>query len=65
MAEHAQSAETPAQLLNIGIIIISRSALFSGDTHKWHDKPTRDKTCPCLRPTSKKRKGPSRKVSQS
>jgi hypothetical protein len=44
MAEHANSAETPTQLLNIGIIIISRSALFSGDIRKWHDKPTRDKT---------------------
>jgi hypothetical protein len=46
MAEHAKSAETPAQLLNVGIIIVNRSTLFSGDAHKWHDKPTRDKTWP-------------------
>ena len=38
VAEHANSAETPAQLLNIGVIIVSRSTLFSGNIRKWHER---------------------------
>jgi hypothetical protein len=46
MADAAQAAETPTQLINIGIIIITRSTIFSSDIRKWHDKPETDKTWP-------------------
>jgi hypothetical protein len=46
MADAAQAAETPTQLINIGIIIITRSTIFSSDIRKWHDKPKTDKTWP-------------------
>jgi hypothetical protein len=39
-------AETTEQLINIGIIIITRSTIFSSDIRKWHDKPIADKTWP-------------------
>jgi hypothetical protein len=46
MAEAAHAAETTEQLINIGIIIITRSTIFSSDIRKWHDKPIADKTWP-------------------
>jgi hypothetical protein len=46
MAEAAHAAETTEQLINIGIIIITRSTIFSSDICKWHDKPIADKTWP-------------------
>jgi hypothetical protein len=46
MAEAAHAAETTEQLINIGIIIITRSTIFSSDIRKWHDKPAVDKTWP-------------------
>jgi hypothetical protein len=46
MANAAQAAKTPTQLINIGIIIINRSTIFSSDIHKWHDKQEIDKTWP-------------------
>jgi hypothetical protein len=46
MAEAADAAETPAQLVNIGLIIISRATIFDGDVRKWHDRPEADKTWP-------------------
>jgi hypothetical protein len=46
MADAAQAAETPTQLINIGIIIITRSTIFSSDIRKWHDKQEDAKTWP-------------------
>jgi hypothetical protein len=46
MAEAAHSAETASQLINIGLIIITRSTIFSSDIRKWHDKPSLDQTWP-------------------
>jgi hypothetical protein len=46
MAEAAHAAETTTQLINIGIIIITRSTIFSSDIRKWHKKPNGDKTWP-------------------
>jgi hypothetical protein len=46
MAEAAHAAETTEQLINIGIIIITRSTIFSSDIRKWHDKPIADRTWP-------------------
>jgi hypothetical protein len=46
MADAAHAAETTAQLINIGIIIITRSTIFSSDIRKWHEKPEADKTWP-------------------
>ena len=39
MAGAANAAKTPAQLINIGLIIIARSTIFASDFRKWHDKP--------------------------
>jgi hypothetical protein len=44
MADAAHAPETATQLINIGIIIITRSTIFSSDVRKWHDKPDADKT---------------------
>jgi hypothetical protein len=44
MADAAHATETATQLINIGIIIITRSTIFSSDVRKWHDKPEADKT---------------------
>ena len=44
MADAANSAETPTQLINIGLIIITRSTLFSSDIRKWHGKEAAEKT---------------------
>jgi hypothetical protein len=49
MAEAAESPETTAQLINIGLIIITRPSVFSNDIRNWHDKPTADKTWPNFR----------------
>jgi hypothetical protein len=44
MAEAAHASETTEQLINLGIIIITRSTIFSSDICKWHNKPAADKT---------------------
>jgi hypothetical protein len=49
MADAAEAAETTAQLINIGLIIITRSTIFSSDIRKWHDKPDADKTWPLFK----------------
>ncbi len=49
MAEAANAAETTSQLINIGIIIITRSTIFSSDIRKWHSKPDADKTWPTFK----------------
>jgi hypothetical protein len=46
MAEAANVAETPAQLINIGLIIITRATIFASDIRKWHTRPAIDKTWP-------------------
>jgi hypothetical protein len=46
MAEAANAAETPTQLINIGIIITTKSTIFSSDIRKWHIRPDVDKTWP-------------------
>ncbi len=44
MAEAAHASKTTEQLINLGIIIVTRSTIFSSDIRKWHDKPAADKT---------------------
>jgi hypothetical protein len=44
MADAANSEETPTQLINIGLIIITRSTLFASDIRKWHGKEATEKT---------------------
>jgi hypothetical protein len=44
MADAANSGETPTQLINIGLIIITRSTLFGSDIRKWHGKTADQKT---------------------
>jgi hypothetical protein len=46
MAEAADAAETPRQLINIAMIIITRSTVFASDIRKWNDKPDIEKTWP-------------------
>jgi hypothetical protein len=46
MAEHADATETPAQLINIGLIIITRSTIYANDIRTWNAKPDIDKTWP-------------------
>jgi hypothetical protein len=46
MADAAGAAETATQLINIGLIIITRSTIFASDIRKWHDKPGGDKDWP-------------------
>jgi hypothetical protein len=54
MAEAAESAETPTQLINFGLIIITRSTIFSSDIRKWHSKEDTEKPCQCSSPISRK-----------
>jgi hypothetical protein len=49
MADAAHATETPAQLINLGIIIITRSTIFSSDIRKWHDKDAADNTWPAFK----------------
>ena len=46
MADAADAPETATQLINIGLIIITRSTIFASDIRKWHSKPTVDQTWP-------------------
>ena len=46
MADAANASETDDQLVNIGLIIISRVTIFAGDVRKWHEKPRADQTWP-------------------
>lgn len=49
MAEAAHASETPHQLINIGLIIITRSTIFASDIRKWNDKPEPEKTWPLFK----------------
>ena len=44
MAEAAEATETQTQLINIGLIIITRSTIFSSDIRKWNSRPEDEKT---------------------
>jgi hypothetical protein len=46
MAEHADATETPAQLINIALIIITRSTIYANDIRTWNATPDIDKTWP-------------------
>ena len=54
MAEAANSTETSTQLINIALIIITRSTIFSSDIRKWHSKEDTEKPCQCSSPISRK-----------
>ena len=49
MADAANAAETTTQLINIGLIIITRSTIFASDIRKWNDKPDANKTWPSFK----------------
>ena len=36
MTEAAKATETQTQLINIGLIVITRSTIFSSDIRKWN-----------------------------
>ena len=44
MANAAESEETTPQLINIGLIIITRPTVFATDIRQWHELPLADKT---------------------
>jgi uncharacterized membrane protein YgcG len=44
MADAANSSKTPTQLINIGLIIITRSTIYANDIRIWHDKPLLERT---------------------
>jgi hypothetical protein len=46
MAEAADAAETPRQLINIALIIITGAAIFASDIRKWNEKPEVEQTWP-------------------
>ena len=46
LAEAANATETPAQLINMGLIILTRCTIFSTDIRTWHARTTADKTWP-------------------
>jgi hypothetical protein len=49
MAEAAHAPETTEQLINLGVIIITRSTIFASDIRKWHDKPSTEQTWPLFK----------------
>jgi pyruvate/oxaloacetate carboxyltransferase len=49
MTEAAEAAKTQTQLINIGLIIITRSAIFSSNIRKWNGKPEAEKTWPTFK----------------
>jgi hypothetical protein len=46
MADASEAPETPIQLINIGLIILTRATIFSSDIRKWHAQNLADKTWP-------------------
>jgi hypothetical protein len=64
MADAAKSAETPTQLINIGLIIITRSTLFASDIRKWHGKEAAEKPGRRSKITLKRHNATSNAVSQ-
>ena len=46
MAEASGATETPVQLINIGLIILTHASIFASDVRKWQALPDADKTWP-------------------
>jgi hypothetical protein len=46
VAEAAGSEETPAQLINLAMILLTKSGIFANDIRRWYDRPTAEKTWP-------------------
>jgi hypothetical protein len=46
VAEAAGSDETPAQLINIAMILLTKSGMFTNDIRRWYERPTVEKTWP-------------------
>jgi hypothetical protein len=46
MAEASGATETPAQLINIGLIVITRATIFTGDIRAWNKTLPAAKTWP-------------------
>jgi polyhydroxyalkanoate synthesis regulator phasin len=44
MDGHAHSAETPEQMINLGLVIITKSNIFASDIRKWHSRPDANRT---------------------
>jgi uncharacterized membrane protein YgcG len=44
MAQAGESEETPSQLINVGIIILTRPTVFATDIRRWNDLPPASKT---------------------
>jgi hypothetical protein len=49
MTKATHAAETTEQLINIGVIILTRSTIFANDIRQWHDKPVAEKTWPLFK----------------
>jgi hypothetical protein len=48
-ANMAKAPEMLTQLINIRLIIITRSTIFSSDIRKWNGKPEVDRTWPAFK----------------
>ena len=46
MAEANGATETPVQLINIGLIVLTRASSFASNIRKWQALPDADKNWP-------------------
>jgi hypothetical protein len=46
VAEAAGSDETPEQLINLAMILLTKSGIFANDIRRWYDRPVIEKTWP-------------------
>lgn len=44
VAEYAGAPETAAQLINLGLTVLTKSGMFTPDMRTWHAKPSEDRT---------------------
>jgi hypothetical protein len=49
MAKAVHAAESTEQLINIGVISVTRSTIFVNDIRQWHNKPIAHKTWPLFK----------------
>ena len=49
MAESNGSTETPVQLINIGIIVLTRALIYANDVRIWQALPDAHKSWPIFR----------------
>jgi hypothetical protein len=49
MAEAAKAPETPTQLINLGMIVLTQSSIFASDIRKWNEKAPADQTWPTFK----------------